>query len=109
MAFLRSDRVQSLIHHELSLLIVRELEFSGALVTVTSVEVDKKMERALIGISVLPPEKFKEVLKNLRDHAGELQHLLLKKINIKPMPYIIFKEDRGFEEAAKVEKLLLDK
>jgi ribosome-binding factor A len=38
--------------------------------------------------------------------AGHLQHLLNKKMNIRPMPRIAFAPDRGLENAAKVEKLL---
>ena len=37
-----------------------------------------------------------------------LQHLLRKRINIKPMPQIRFEIDYGAENAAQVEKLLID-
>jgi len=48
-----------------------------------------------------------EVLKNLVKNQKHLQHLLLRKINIKPMPEIRFKIDIGLERAAEVEKALL--
>jgi ribosome-binding factor A len=38
---------------------------------------------------------------------GNLQHLLNKKMNIRPMPRISFEIDGGLENAAKVEKALL--
>jgi ribosome-binding factor A len=44
----------------------------------------------------------------LKAHAGQFQYLLLRKINIKPMPRITFALDHGLENAAKVEKLLED-
>lgn len=95
-----------MIHAELAKIILKETEFPGVLVTVTSVEIDKKMDRALIGITVHPSQKSKSALENLGKRAGYFQHLLLKKINIKPMPRIIFKHDKGPENAAQIEKLL---
>jgi len=125
----RPERVSSLIQEELGRLILREVEFEpGVLITITYVDVDKKLGRARVGMSVLSPsarfaeaparranlasggpsEKAGEALKILGAAAGKLQWLLLKKINIKPMPQIIFEIDRGSEHAAEVEKALLE-
>ncbi len=101
----RSERVGKLIREELSKMILREVELS-ALATITEVEVDKKLEGARVKVSVLPAKEEKNVIDELAKKAGYLQHLLLKKINIKPMPRIFFEIDHGFENAAKVEKLL---
>jgi ribosome-binding factor A len=43
MRFHRPDRVSKVIREELSKIILREMEFGGALVTVTSVDIDKKL------------------------------------------------------------------
>lgn len=108
MNILRSQRVAALIQMELSKLILKEIELPlGVLATIVSIEVDKKMDRALIGVSVIPETKKEEVLVRFEKAAGYLQHLLLKKINIKPMPRIIFIYDKGPENAARVEKLLM--
>ena len=40
--------------------------------------------------------------------AGHLQYLLMKRVNIKPLPRIIFEIDHGIEKLAKIEKLLID-
>ena len=103
----RSERVGKLIREELSKMILREVELP-ALATITEVKVDKKLEGARVEVSVLPSTAAfeKAVLAALESKAGYLQHLLLKKINIKPMPRIFFVIDHGFENAAKVEKLL---
>lgn len=108
MAFLRCQRVSSLILEELNKIIIRELEFPGALATITSVDVLKKLDYATINISVIPTQKSNEVLKILNKNKKHLQYLLLKKINIKPMPEISFKIDFGLEKAAEVEKDLMD-
>ncbi len=108
--YTRSERVTSLIQSELSSIILREVEFPiGVLVTMASMDLDKKMERAIIGISVIPNDKADMALRMLTNRAGYLQSLLLKKINIKPMPQLVFMIDKGFENAANIEKLLIDK
>ena len=108
MRFFRKDRVASLIQEELGHLMLRELEFNGALVTITSVDVQKDLEAADVNVSVLPSEQGEEIMKLLRAQQKHLQFLLLRKMNIKPMPTIIFKLDHGLENAARVEKALLE-
>jgi ribosome-binding factor A len=109
MRFYRSERVESLIQHQLGEIITRELEFDGALVTIMTVEADKKLEHAEVRVSVVPPEKAGAAMRTLEREAGRLQHLLMKKINIKPMPRISFKLDRGADNAAQVERVFLHK
>ena len=120
----RPKQVANLIQEELSKIIEKEIEFPDLLVTLTNVKVDKKMDRAIVGFSVLPmcggcpmasgchgidsSKSFEIALKILNKNRSHLQYLLMKKINIKPMPQISFKIDRGLEESAKIEKLLLD-
>lgn len=103
----RSERVGKLIREELSLMVLREIELP-ALATITEVVVDKNLETARVEVSVIPSTAADEktVLDALTARAGHFQHLLLKKINIKPMPRISFAIDHGPENAAKVEKLL---
>ena len=115
----RPERVSSLIKQELSAIIIKNVEFpAGSLVTITGVEVDKKLEHAKIGISVLsrsagsrgagPSEGADKVLSILGKCAGHLQYLLMKRVNIKPLPRIVFEIDHGIEKLAKIEKILLD-
>ena len=108
MRFFRSQRVSSLICEELSKILEREMEFPGALVTITEVEVEKKLESARVMVSVIPSERGSDALLALGKEAGHLQHLLNRKMNIKPMPRIIFELDHGIENAAQVEKRLLE-
>lgn len=108
MNFLRADRVSSVIREELAKLIMRELEFAGAIVTITEVEADKKLSHAFVYVSVFPSENVPEVMKILYGATPHLQHLLLRKMNIKPMPHIEFRHDVGIERAAAVEKALLE-
>lgn len=109
MRFFRSERVQSLIQEELGKIIVREVEIPDALITITEVVADKKLGYAKVNVSVIPSAAAEGALAELTKRTPWLQHLLMKKINIKPMPRIMFALDRGPENAAAVEKALLKK
>ena len=105
----REKRISSLIQEYLSEFIARNIEPpQDALMTITNVEVTSDLKTAKIGISVLPSEKSKETLNILENHAGYLQHLLNRKLNIRPMPRIEFRIDKGPEKAAAIEKKLLE-
>ncbi len=104
----RDLRVGGLIRNELGKMLIKEFEFPGVLLTITDVVVDKKLEGARVEVSILPAEKTGETMRVLKKNQGRLQHLLLKKINIKPMPQIRFIIDHGPENAARVEKILLE-
>ena len=104
----RSLRVANLIRDELGKIILKELEFPNAIPTITQVEIDEKLEAARIKVSVIPSSESEKALKILQEAQRRFQHLLLKKINIKPMPKIRFEIDHGPEAAARVEKILLE-
>jgi ribosome-binding factor A len=100
----RPLRVANLLREELGMMIARELEFPGALVTITEIDINKKLEIAHVMVSVLPSNKGPEALKILQAAQGQL----VRKLNIKPMPQLHFSIDHGPENAAAVEKALLD-
>jgi ribosome-binding factor A len=104
----RPLRMGSVIREELGKLFLREVNFGGAIVTITEVIVDANYAWADVSLSVLPAASEAAVLRRLAGATGHLHHLLNKKMNIRPMPMLRFKIDRGVENAARVEKLLAD-
>lgn len=104
----REERLAAQVRDELSAAILREMEFPGALVTLTDVELSQKRDAATVLVSVLPDEKAAHVLKRLNGARGMLRHVLLKKLTIKVIPELSFKPDRGAQNAAAVEKALLE-
>lgn len=109
MKYYRPERTGQLIRDELSAIIAREIEFPlGVLVTLTNVIVTDDMEHATVRVSVLPADREKHAMKVLLEFRAHLQHVLNKKMNIRPMPQISFELDHGLENAAIVEKKLLD-
>jgi ribosome-binding factor A len=94
MRFHRSQRVGSLIQEELSKLFLEELEFEGAVVTILEVAVSSKLEEAKVKLAVYPSNKKADVLFALTKKRRELQFILMRKINIKPMPRLIFELEK---------------
>jgi len=106
--FLRSDRVKELLKEQIAELLLREVEFDGALVTVIDVEVTKKLDYANVKFAVIPTQESERILKLLNARLPYLQSVLQRKIEIKPMPTLSFEIDKGAEKAAAIEKALLD-
>jgi len=104
----RPVRVAQLIRDYLSEIVAREVEFPGALVTITEVEVGKKLDAAKVLVSVYPAASAEISMKTLEGARHALQFQLGRKLNIKPMPELNFELDTGPENAAKVEKALLE-
>ena len=104
----KQERLASLIQDELSKIVPKELEFEGALVTITRVEISSDLKYADINFSAFPSSKNKDALKVLEDNVGHLHHLLLKRVRMKTVPFIRFKIDEGAEKAANIEKIFID-
>ena len=86
----RNLKIGSLIQEELSKLLIRDINFGDALVTILKVEVDEDLLHARVKLGIIPYEKGPEVFKEITEHQRELKHKLLKKMNIRPMPHIGF-------------------
>lgn len=95
------------IRTNLARMIREELELKDMLVTVTEVVVTGDLSEARVRVSVLPDEEGGEALRILRKFAGRFQGMLLRQMNVKPLPRIAFELDRGPQKAAEVEKMLL--
>jgi len=104
----RKERMQSLLREKLNNLILREVEVSGALVTITDIQITSDLDQATINVSILPKEKEGETFKILEGQRKSLRHMLIKKLNWRLIPELIFRIDSGAENAARVEKILLE-
>ena len=92
----RAIRVNQLIRKELSQIILREVEFpSDTLVTLTRVETSSNMIESKIYISCLPETQKEKVLSILKSVIWHLQQLLNKRLRMRPIPKIIFLEEKG--------------
>lgn len=103
----RVQRVNQLIKKELSRIILREIDFpKDVLVTITRVETSSNLIQTKVYISVMPEDKSSQMMGVLNKHIYDIQQALNKRLKMRPIPKIIFVEERITREAAKVEELL---
>lgn len=105
----RREKLSDLIIEKLGEMLLREVELpDGALLTITDVEIMEDFSRALVKFSVYPSNYSEIAIKILEKRRNFFQRVLLRKINIKPMPQIVFQLDYGPEKAAKIEKKIIE-
>ncbi|MBI3627669.1 MAG: 30S ribosome-binding factor RbfA [Candidatus Sungbacteria bacterium] len=103
----RIEQVNDLIRAELGPIMDREMEFPvDSLVTITRVVTSADLHYADIFLSVMPVASEGDVLAVLEKEVGKLQHLLNKKLRMRPVPRIKFMIDVEQKRADRIEKLL---
>jgi ribosome-binding factor A len=111
---LRISRVASLMKDELSLIINRELKDPRVpFVTITNIELTRDVKQATVFISIVSidqthtdPDLTKQVLEALREAKGFLKKQLAGVMQLRFMPDLVFKEDKGLENTLRVNEIL---
>lgn len=99
-------RVNELVKRELSALLVRELTFDSALVTISQVDVTPDLKNAHVFVSVLGNEPKASVLAKLEAHRTILQAELAKHVVLKYTPHLVFHLDDSIERGTRVLEIL---
>lgn len=102
-------RVNELIKEELGKIILQEIEFpKDFLITITRVETASNLKKAFAYISVIETkeEDEKKIFNILEKNIYRVQKELNKKLNMRPVPKIIFKQEKETKKAAIIEGLL---
>jgi ribosome-binding factor A len=120
----RRMRLQAVIQEELSMIVPREVKDPRIpSVTFTAVEVTPDGSQATVFVSILggaqagteglPPlseqgakNRMKDCLDGLTSASGYLRRHLARVLTIRHIPTLVFREDRGFENALRVHELL---
>ena len=103
----RLQRVNQLLKKELSLLLLKEMEFpADVLATITRLETTKDLRESNVFVSVLPKEKSEKVCQILNKSLYFLQPKLNKRLGMRPLPKIRFLEEKLTSEAGQIEKIL---
>ena len=111
---IRLNRVRSMMKDELSLLINREMKDPRVpMVTVTNVEMTRDAKTATVFISIISvnetysdPDLMIQVLEALRDAKGFLRKQLGSLMQLRFVPDLLFKEDKGLENTLRVNEIL---
>ncbi len=103
----RIEQVNDLIRGELGKIIDREFDVpAGSLVTITRVITSPDLHYADIFVSVMPVTNEVAVLAEFEKSVGRIQHLLNRKLRMRPVPRIKFAIDREQKRADRIETLL---
>lgn len=103
----RIQRVNQLIKKELSQIILQEIDFpKNALVTITRVDSSPNLIQTKVYVSVIPEDKIEDVLEILEKSIYDLQQILNKRLNMRPVPKIKFVMEKETVEAGRIEELL---
>ncbi len=105
----RGARLEGLLRQELNNLLEKDFESPlGSLITITAIDIHNGSQDARIGVSIIPEKFAAGVIKNLNGFAPELHYKLIRKMDIRTVPKLDFFNDPGAENAAKLEKLIME-
>jgi len=102
----RIKKVNELLKQEVSKLLLKEVDFDNALVTITDVDTSPNLQQSKIRISVLPTGKSEEVLNENKKSIFHMQKILNKKLYMRPVPKMIFEIDKVEVHAQRIEEIL---
>lgn len=102
---LRLTRVNELLKREIGSVIQRDYEWSGALVTVSAVEVTQDLKEAKVWIGVLAGN-FSNILEKLNNEHGSIQRKVMKRVVLKSTPVLQFRHDGSVERGVGMVNLL---
>ena len=86
----RNLKIASFIEHELSLIIAKEIEVPGALITVTDVAVSDNLDNTKITLSIIPYTKELEAFTEIEKKRKEIEYKILKKSRLRIIPKFTF-------------------
>lgn len=101
----RLQRVDELLKREISLIVQKDFEWKGQLVSVNAVEVTRDMKDAKVWVGVLggSPEP---VLEKLTRKHGMIQSKVNKRVTLRTTPVLSFHFDNSAERGVGVVNLL---
>lgn len=110
-SFSRTDKINSLLHHELCALLIKEPyeknSQSDILLSLTKVETSKDLRYARVYYTILPEKYRGEAKKFLDSKSRAWQRVIGDKMRIKYTPRLQFIFDEGQQNAYAVEEILI--
>ena len=108
----RQLRVGELVKQSLGEIFIKNetkiSELNSKYITVTEVRMTPDLKTARVYVIPLGGFEMKEIVVTLTDNAHLVRKALSKKLNLKFLPKLVFIEDRSFEYAEKIEKLIAE-
>ena len=108
----RQLRVGELIKQNLGQIFIRDEakipSINSKVITVTEVRMTPDLKTARVYVIPLGGIYMKETVRALTEYSHLVRKALSKKIDIKFLPKLAFVEDRSFEYAEKIERIIKD-
>ena len=99
----RLERVCEVLKRELGVILLREIDFSPVLVTISSVDVTPDLKQAHVYVSALGnPGQQRRVLEKLEHQRVHLQGEIAKRVSLKHTPHLFFKLDASIERGSRI-------
>ncbi|NMB49814.1 MAG: 30S ribosome-binding factor RbfA [Bacteroidales bacterium] len=105
----REQKINRLIQKELSELFLEETrKTKGVIISVTHVRVSSDLSVAHVYLSIFPPEKAEELLKNITENVKSIRYDFGTRIGkqLRIVPELIFHLDDSLDYIEKIDKLL---
>ncbi|HXL00384.1 MAG: 30S ribosome-binding factor RbfA [Dysgonamonadaceae bacterium] len=105
----RDQKINRLIQKELSQLFLEETRKTrGVIISVTHVRVSPDLSVAHVYLSIFPPEKAEELLKNIMENVKSIRYDLGTRIGkqLRIVPDLVFHLDDSLDYIEKIDKLL---
>lgn len=100
-------KINELLKRQLGQLFLKEVEFpKDVLVTITRVETSSDLRVAVVYVSAMPYSASERVQEILSYCIFDLQQEINKRLRTRPIPKIIFREEKEVEQAAVIEELM---
>ncbi|MCB1227192.1 MAG: 30S ribosome-binding factor RbfA [Verrucomicrobiales bacterium] len=105
----RTDRVRELMKRELGVILERDYEFPGRIVTILEVDLTPDLKQAFVYVSVLGAKGSggeQDVIEKLNLNRGRIQRPLYKRVIMRSSPQLIFRLDDSTERAVHLLNLI---
>jgi|SRR4051812_45448774 len=99
-------RVNELVKRELSGILVREISFESAIVTINQVDVTPDLKNAHVFVSVLGEETPASVMTKLEENRVMMQRELARHVVLKYTPHLVFHLDNSIERGTRVIEIM---
>lgn len=103
----RISKINDLIRQHINDIILKDLSLKeGVFVTIAKVDTSSDLRYTRIFVSIFPEKERDYAMKTLEKEIYGIQGALNKKLQMRPLPKIIFQLDTTESKADEIEKLL---
>lgn len=101
-------QINRFLQKEIAQIIEEELDLRDDFITVSTVQTDPNLKEAKVYIASLSkdPKEVQAIIAKLQNYQGKFQRILIKKINLKRLPKLIFLAETDSEKGDRMEELL---